>query len=103
MKYTESQFTTLVVILPTENKCKTYEEIRNLIRMAVGSLYEDEDARDQYGVDGNPSNVLILLRQLTAPEKTAVKDICELANCVPFIIEGPTDKWDKLDSNTITL
>lgn len=103
MKYTESQFSTLVAILPTENKCKSYEEVRNLIRTAVGSLYEDEETRDQYGVNGNPSNVLILLRQLTAPEKAAVIDICELANCVALIVEGPTDKWDKLDSNTITL
>lgn len=91
---------TFVLINPTDNKSKSYKDIREEILNTVGHFYESEDC--DYGSSCCPSNCIVFLRLFTPEEKKAVIDIIESNNCIALIIEGAVEAWKKLDNNTIS-
>lgn len=103
MKYNEATDATMVMFMPTSNKKGTYGEMRNKVRHIVGNIYEDEDARNEYGDDLTPENMIVYCRRFTDVERKAVSAAIEEAGMVPLFIEGTTDAFDKCDNNTIVV
>lgn len=103
MKYSEATEGTIIFMMPTNSKQGTYGEVRNHIRNIVGTLYEDEEARSEYGSDNNPSNCIIYCKKFNVDESKAIRAAIEAAGMVPIIITGKTASFENVDEDTIDL
>lgn len=93
---------TMIMLLTTSNKSKTYEELRTLVRHLIGSVYENKDTKKN--IDNahslTPINCMVYDRQLSDKEKKAIDSMCTNNGIVAFFIEGTESAFN---NNTIIL
>ena len=85
-----TDYKTIIVLLPTPNKSKTYKELKNAIRSLLGSVYENKDTKK--AIDNadsmTPTNCIAYDRQLDDKEKEAINTMCHSNGIVVLYIEG---------------
>lgn len=81
---------TMIVLLPTPNKSKTYEELRTSVRHLLGSVYENKDNKNNIdNADSmTPISCMVYDRQLDSEEKEAINTMCHNNGIVALFIEG---------------
>ena len=100
-----TDYKTMIVLLPTPNKSKTYEELRNAVRSLLGSVYENKANKNDIdnAISTTPINCMAYDRQLGSEEKEAINTMCNKYGIVVLFIEGTETAFDKIDNNTIIL
>ena len=79
-----TDYKTMIVLLPTPNKSKSYEELRNAVKSLLGSVYENKDNADSM----TPISCMVYDRQLDSEEKEAINTMCHSNGIVALFIEG---------------
>ena len=100
-----TDYKTMIVLLPTPNKRKTYEELRNAIRSLLGSVYENKATKNDIdnAISTTPINCMAYDRQLGSEEKEAINTMCHRYGIVVLFIEGTELAFDNIDNAPITL
>lgn len=100
-----TDYKTMIMFLPTHNKSKTYEELRNAIRSLLGSLYENKANKNDIdnAISTTPINCMAYDRQLDSKEKEVINTMCNKYGIVVLFIEGTEVAFDNIENNTITL
>ena len=100
-----TDYKTMIVLLPTPNKSKTYKELRASVRHLLGSVYENKDSKkDIDNADSlTPINCMVYDRQLGSEEKEAINTMCDKYGIVVLFIEGAELAFDNIENATITL
>ena len=100
-----TDYKTMIILLTTPNKSKTYEELKTSVRHLLGSVYENKDTKkDIEKADSTtPINCMAYDRQLGSEEKEAINTMCNKNGIVVMFIEGTETAFDKIDNNTIIL
>ena len=100
-----TDYKTMIMLLPTPNKSKTYEELRNAIRSLLGSVYENKANKNDIdnAISTTPINCMKYDRQLGSEEKEAINTMCHRYGIVVLFIEGTELAFDNIENAPITL
>ena len=100
-----TDYKTMIILLTTPNKSKTYEELKTSVRHLLGSVYENKDIKkDIDNADSlTPINCMAYDRQLDSKEKEAINTMCNKYGIVVLFIEGTEVAFDNIENATITL
>ena len=100
-----TDYKTMIMFLPTPNKNKTYEELRNAVRSLLGSVYENKDTKNDIdNADSlTPINCMAYDRQLGSEEREAINTMCHRYGIVVLFFEGTELAFDNIENATITL
>ena len=100
-----TDYKTMIMLLPTSNKRKTYEELRNAIRGLLGSVYENKANKNDIdnAISTTPINCMTYDRQLDSKETEAIKTMCNKYGVVVLFFEGTKVAFDNIERATITL
>lgn len=104
-KAMNTDYKTMIMLLPTPNKRKTYGELRNAVRSLLGSVYENKDTKEDIdNADSlTPINCMAYDRQLGDEEKKAIDSMCTNNGIVALFIEGTESAFDEVNNSTIIL
>ena len=94
-----TDYKTMIMLLPTPNKSKTYEELRSAIRSLLGSVYENKAYKNDIdNADSlTPINCMAYDRQLGSEEKEAINTMCDKYGIVVLFIEGTEPAFNFVD------
>ena len=100
-----TDYKTMIMLLPTSNKRKTYEDLRNAIRGLLGSVYENKANKNDIdnAISTTPINCMAYDRQLDSKEKEVINTMCNKYGIVVLFIEGTEVAFDNIENDTITL
>ena len=100
-----TDYKTMIMFLPTPNKSKTYEELRNAVRSLLGSVYENKATKNDIdnAISTTPINCMAYDRQLDSKEKEVINTMCNKYGIVVLFIEGTEVAFDNIEISTITL
>ena len=100
-----TDYKTMIMLLPTPNKSKTYEELRNAIRSLLGSIYENKTYKNDIdnAISTTPINCMAYDRQLDSKEKEVINTMCNKYGIVVLFLEGAEVVFDNIENATITL
>ena len=100
-----TDYKTMIMLLPTPNKSKTYEELRSAVRSLLGSVYENKVIKNDIdnAISTTPINCMAYDRQLGSEEKEAINTMCHRYGIVVLFIEGTELAFDNIENATITL
>lgn len=100
-----TDYKTMIMLLPTPNKSKTYEELRTSVRHLLGSVYENKDTKEAIdnATSTTPINCMEYDRQLGSEEKEAINTMCNKYGIVALFIEGTESAFDEVNNSTIIL
>lgn len=102
-KAMNTDYKTMIMLLPTSNKSKTFEELRNSVRSLLGSVYENKATKNDIDNAVAPINCMAYDRQLGSEEKEAINTMCDKYGIVVLFIEGTELAFDNIENATITL
>lgn len=101
----KENYITSILFLPTPNKSKSWEELRTEVRHLIGSVYENEDVKNDIANANylTPTNFTAYDKQLSDKEKRAIDNMCNDSGVIVLFVEGTEAAFDCVDNSTIIL